>query len=230
MNTIPNSARPISRRVLIGAAASLAAPLAAAAVEAPGRLMVITGHLGNIGARLLPHYQPSWGIIGIDKKQGPEFDLSVRNPAWTRLLAGAEIVIHLAATANPAADAADIYQNNVLATCNLVEEAIKAGVRRVVFASSTNASPGRYGNPVGTYGPVTPYGASKLFGEALLENAVRENKLRCGSAVRVRWVPRPGTDTSNYPHWLQAMEWGDNAMQTHFDQAVTSVDGYSRIG
>lgn len=229
MNRVPDSAHPISRRVLIGAAASLAVPLAAAAIEVPGRLMVITGHLGNIGARLLPHYQPSWGIIGIDKKQGPEFDLSLRNPAWTRLLTGVDTVIHLAATANPTAEATDIYQNNVLATCNLVEEAIKAGVRRMVFASSTHASPGAYGNPAGTFAPVSPYGASKLFGEGLLYEAYRSVRIQA-AIVRVGWAPRPDLDTSKFPPWLQALHWDDLKLRNAFDQGVQSIDSFGRIG
>lgn len=222
----------IERRSLLLGAAAAALPISRASATEGRPKMLITGHLGNIGSRLLPHYQETWDVIGIDKKDGAEFDLGISNPAWTGRLAGVDTIIHLAATANPYADAVDIHQNNVLATTRLVHAAINFDVRHVVFASSTNASPGRYGNPVGTYGPVTPYGASKLYGEALLENAVRDGKLRSATVIRVGWVPRPDVNptASEYPHWLIALRWDDKKLRDTFDQGVDSAESFVRIG
>jgi UDP-glucose 4-epimerase len=96
----------------------------------------------------------------------------VRDPGLALAAAhGAEVVVHLAANTGVAPSVRDPRQDcevNVLGTLNYLEAARRAGVRRFVLASS--------GAPVGECDPpihenlpchpVSPYGASKLAGEA----------------------------------------------------------------
>jgi uronate dehydrogenase len=81
-----------------------------------------------------------------------------------------DMVIHLAAIADEASFD-DILAGNLTTTYSVFEAARRAGVRRVVFASSNHVT-GFYprGEPVGPDDPVRPdgfYGVSKAFGEAL---------------------------------------------------------------
>ena len=84
---------------------------------------------------------------------------------------GADVIVHLAANTgvapsveNPRADCLA----NVIGTLNYLEAARKAGVKRFVFASS-GATIGEVEPPIHeemSPHPVSPYGASKLSGEA----------------------------------------------------------------
>ncbi|WP_127573329.1 NAD-dependent epimerase/dehydratase family protein [Georgenia faecalis] len=85
-------------------------------------------------------------------------------------MAGADAVVHLAAIPSED-DFWAIRQANIDGTFRVFDAARRAGVRRVVFASSNHAV-GFYpaGDPAPVDGPVRPdgyYGLSKAFGEAL---------------------------------------------------------------
>ena len=86
-----------------------------------------------------------------------------------------ELICHLAAqmdvrksVADPATDA----QTNIIGMLNLLENGMRYGTRRVIFASTGGAVYGE-GGPIPTPetcppGPVSPYGISKLTGEHYL--------------------------------------------------------------
>jgi uronate dehydrogenase len=83
---------------------------------------------------------------------------------------GIDSIVHLAGVPREA-EWAKILPNNIAGTYNLFEAARKAGVRRVLFASSNHAI-GFYraDREVDGIAPVRPdsrYGVSKVFGEAL---------------------------------------------------------------
>ena len=103
---------------------------------------------------------------------------------------GLDAVIHLAANASPRAPWESILTNNMTATYNVYEEARRAGVSRIVFASTNHVTglyendepyrsicsghydgldPGKIPRITHTW-PIRPdslYGVSKAFGEAL---------------------------------------------------------------
>jgi len=85
---------------------------------------------------------------------------------------GRDKVVHLAAYGSVIESIADPDQNfsvNVHGTLNVLKVAVDAGVQRVVFASTGGALIGDATPPVSESSlpkPISPYGASKLCGEA----------------------------------------------------------------
>jgi UDP-glucose 4-epimerase len=111
---------------------------------------------------------------------------------------GCDVVVHLAANAGVASSVQDPRRDcliNVVGTLNCLEAARHEGVRRFVFASS--------GAPVGEVEPpiheekaphpVSPYGASKLAGEAYCSAYFRSFGLET-VALRFGNVYGPGSD------------------------------------
>ncbi|MCU1475422.1 MAG: hypothetical protein JWQ64_115 [Subtercola sp.] len=88
----------------------------------------------------------------------------------TAAAAGIDAIVHLGGKADES-DFAEILDSNIIGTYNVYEAARRAGVRRVVFASSNHVV-GFYpaGQPIDEDAPPRPdthYGASKVYGEAL---------------------------------------------------------------
>jgi len=85
---------------------------------------------------------------------------------------GMDAVVHLAAktsVVDSVKDPQEVFQVNVMGTFNLLEACRKHGVERFVFASS-NAAVGEQEPPIDERkvpAPLSPYGASKLAGEAI---------------------------------------------------------------
>jgi uronate dehydrogenase len=141
--------------------------------------VLITGAAGNIGRTLragLKGRYPSLRLLDVAPQQaaGPgeevvTLDLNDR-PATEAAMKDVDMVIHLAAIADEASFD-EILAGNLTTTYSVFETARRAGVRRVVFASSNHVT-GFYprAEPVGPDDPVRPdgfYGVSKAFGEAL---------------------------------------------------------------
>jgi nucleoside-diphosphate-sugar epimerase len=115
------------------------------------------------------------------------------------LLRGIDAVVHAAAIPEPSRNTPHtVFRNNLMGTFNLVEAAVRLGVRRFVHLSSETV-PG-YSFPerpyLPEYAPVDedhpirpqdPYALSKHFGEQLMDAAVRRSDLRCIS-IRPSWV------------------------------------------
>lgn len=141
--------------------------------------LLLTGAAGGLG-RMLRERVGAWAELvrlsdcapmapARDGEQLVQCDLADR-AAVLALLDGVDAVLHFGGI-SVEAPFAPIMQANIIGMANLYEAVHKAGVKRVVYASS-NHSIGYYQNTelVDATMPVRPdgmYGVSKCFGEAL---------------------------------------------------------------
>jgi len=121
---------------------------------------------------------------------------------------GADAVVHAAAIPEPTHNPpATVFRNNLMATFNVLEAAVRFGVGRFVNISSETV-PGFFFPerpflpdyvPVDEAHPIRPqdpYALSKHFGEQLMDAAVRRSDIRCIS-IRPCWVQHEGTYERN---------------------------------
>lgn len=92
--------------------------------------------------------------------------------AMERACAGMDAVVHMAADPRVQAPWPDILNANIIGTYNVYEAAHRAGVKKVIFASSNHATgyyekESTYTTPEMPVRPDSYYGVSKVFGEAL---------------------------------------------------------------
>jgi uronate dehydrogenase len=144
--------------------------------------VVVTGANGFVGRALCKSLVGAgYSTIGTVRTHG-RVDASTRcayaitgdidrTTNWFSCLNAADAVVHLAAQANEEAPWEKLLNDNVVSTHAVFEAARRAGVGRVVFAS-TNHVTGSYpaSMNVGPDTPVRPdglYAATKVFGEAL---------------------------------------------------------------
>lgn len=171
----------------VGLTRSPASEVAAdeAMVRSQGTAVLVTGAAGFIGRHLVSRLLAQGEeVIALDVREIPGAGTRLRTvtcdlrdrTALTAELAGCGRVVHLAATSDPRGSAgsreADV-QHGIVATWNLLEAMVAAGVPSITFASSQHV----YGPTVGTVtertGPLLPanlYGASKLACEGLLSS------------------------------------------------------------
>ncbi|MFL6164173.1 MAG: NAD-dependent epimerase/dehydratase family protein [Jatrophihabitantaceae bacterium] len=135
--------------------------------------VLLTGSQGRIGSALLARLpELGWQLRGFDRVAGADVVGELTDPAaLDRAMADVEAVIHLAGQPTEAPWPV-IRESNVEGCYQLFEAARRAGVRRLVFASSNHAA-GFTPRGTGELPPDTParpdtlYGVSKVFGEAL---------------------------------------------------------------
>jgi UDP-glucose 4-epimerase len=97
---------------------------------------------------------------------------------------GVTAIIHFAASIvvpESVSDPLGYYRNNTMNTCALLDVAIEAGVRQMIFSSTAAV----YGNAETTpvredavTAPISPYGSSKLMSEIMLHDAGKAHGLR----------------------------------------------------
>src|SRR4051812_10941564 len=122
---------------------------------------------------------------------------------------GHDAVIHAAAIPDPTRNPPHhVFRNNLMATFNVIEAAVRFGVPRVVNVSSETV-PGFFfaeRDFLPDYAPVDerhpirpqdPYALAKHFGEQLMDAATRRSDLT-GVSIRPSWVQWEG----NYSHNL----------------------------
>ena len=142
-------------------------------------MIVVTGGSGFIGTHLCERLiDDGYDVRIVDivpPKSGAKAEFvraSVLDAArLTKLLTGAEGVVHLAALIDVATSVTDPFSDfsvNAAGTINVLEAARHAGVKKVAFASSAAV----YGEPVRLpvdeehpTTPMAPYGAAKLAAE-----------------------------------------------------------------
>jgi UDP-glucose 4-epimerase len=121
---------------------------------------------------------------------------------------GIDAVVHTAAIPEPTQNPPHVvFQNNIMATFNVLEAAVRLGVQRFVNVSSETV-PGFFfpeRNFLPDYVPVDeehpirpqdPYALSKYFGELLMDAAVRRSDIRC-ITIRPSWVQHEGNYERN---------------------------------
>lgn len=117
--------------------------------------ILVTGSSGFIGSHLMEELD---NAVGYDLKNRQD----IRNPRLDRYLGDIDVVVHLAAQtsiANCWKNPVDLYSHNVLGTANVIQCAVKAGVKKILYASSASV-----------YNPsANPYAISKFMNEALFE-------------------------------------------------------------
>jgi nucleoside-diphosphate-sugar epimerase len=155
--------------------------------------VLVTGMSGLIGEVVRKQLEGKYELTALNRRDVPSvecFRADIADPdAIQPAFEGQEIVVHLAAIARGNATWEEILHHNVIGTYNVFEAARRAGVKRVVYASSGATVSGwertfPYGALVeGRYDAVPPtweklthesvtrpsglYGCSKVWGEAL---------------------------------------------------------------
>lgn len=157
-----------------------------------GQTVLVTGMSGLIGSAVRKRLESRYQLRALNRSrmegvpwhQADIADLAAIQPAFQ----GVDVVVHLAAIAGGAAPWEQVLNHNIVGTYNVFEAARRAGVKRVVYASSgatvsacerdepwASLVAGRHDRlttwPMLTHEtPVRPaalYGVSKVFGEAL---------------------------------------------------------------
>jgi nucleoside-diphosphate-sugar epimerase len=182
------------------------------------RRLLVTGLSGLIGGALRKQVEGTYALRGLNRRPVPGVDchladlgdLEAIQPAFT----GVDTVVHLGAAAGDNQTPADLLRSNVLGTYNVFEAARRAGVTRVIFASSgatiagwerepplSHVVNGRY-EEAGSWSPLTHetplrpgglYGATKVWGEALARVYADSHGMSmiCLRIGRVRAEDRP---------------------------------------
>ena len=145
-----------------------------------------------------------------ERSSGPQYrqaDLTNPGDAYA-VVRGHDAVIHAAAIPDPLHHPPHtVFQNNLMATFNVLEAAVRWGVSRFVNVSSETV-PGFFFPERGVprpYAPIDedypiqpqdPYAIAKHFGEQLMDAAVRRSDIRCTS-IRPSWVQWEGNYERN---------------------------------
>jgi UDP-glucose 4-epimerase len=150
-------------------------------------LVLVTGGAGFIGANLLRQLDAAHDVRVLDNlgrgsrdllPADREIDLvvgDIRDPDTVkRVVDGVDLIIHLAAFGSVVESVTDPVENfeiNARGTFEMLRGAADAGVERFVFASTGGAIMGDQEPPIDERSlpwPISPYGASKLCGEAYM--------------------------------------------------------------
>jgi uronate dehydrogenase len=194
------------------------------------RRVLITGAAGHIGSTLragLAGRHETYRLIDrrpiADIRADEEAiiaDLSDKE-ALARAVDGVDAMIHLAGAPDPK-DFERMYQVNVRGLFDIYEAARKAGVKRIVFAS-TNHTYGMYPVEHGMteLDPVRPdsfYGVTKVFGEAMLRYYFDKHNIESVSVRIGSFEKRP----SQQRHLSTWFSHGDTVEL--FDRALKQPD------
>ena len=112
------------------------------------RKVLITGGAGLIGSIMIERLRDKYDFSSLDVREAEGVSSLLANlddlGAITPAFEGVDTVVHLAADRSPAGSWESILKNNFVATYNVFEASKRAGVQRVIFASSNHAEGGFY--------------------------------------------------------------------------------------
>ena len=178
------------------------------------KTVLITGAAGNLGGKLRRHLEGRYDLRLLDLNPGGDraiaaADLGRWQAAWVELFRRVDVVVHLAADPTAQQTWPNVIGPNIDAVANVFQAAARAGVDRIVYASSNHVMGGYKDDPenrllttdlpprpgtryevAGEQRDSTPYGSAKLFGERLGKCYADSQGLSV-IAVRIGWV-RPG--------------------------------------
>lgn len=160
--------------------------------------MLLTGAGGYIGGLIIACLADRYDWILTDLQspadtRGLQFvPADITEMAALRpLCKQAETIVHLAAASKPDAVWQDLLQPNIVGVYNLLQAACEAGCRRVIFASSLHVVDGHPKDmqilPEMPVSPVSLYGATKAWGEAVAAFYARQKNLSA-ICLRIGWV------------------------------------------
>lgn len=160
----------------------------------PKTKVLLTGACGRIGPALVEPFKTQYDLRLFDRLPGPDDVECVvgeiqDREAMARAMDGIDVLVHMAATSDEA-PFDQLLSDNIVGLHRVLETAVAAGVRRVVFASSCHVSGGYPWEEVvageAAPHPETTYGATKAFGEALGALFSRRHKIEF-IAIRIGW-------------------------------------------
>lgn len=142
--------------------------------------ILVTGSTGFIGTSMTGNFARNYSFVTLNPIDHSR--INVLNREELNDLEKVETIIHLAAKtsiSNSITNPYEVYYTNVLGTLNILDYAIRKGVKNII-----NLSTFVYGNP--KYLPIdenhpvdphSPYNKSKLISEALCEFYSKDNDL-----------------------------------------------------
>ncbi|MDA0182954.1 NAD(P)-dependent oxidoreductase [Solirubrobacter phytolaccae] len=196
--------------------------------------ILVTGALGKVGAATV-HELLSAGhkVTGCDLAppvyEGGDFgahyvqaDLTDAGDAFA-VVRGIDAVIHCAALPEPTRNPSHtVFHNNVMATFNVAEAAVRMGVDRVVHVSSETVSGMAFAErpfhaavaPIDESlenRPQDPYALAKVFGEQLMDAMVARSDVTAVS-IRPSWVQWEGNYERSLKPWLSDPLGGEGSV------------------
>jgi nucleoside-diphosphate-sugar epimerase len=181
---------------------------------AESRTVLVTGSAGRIGQAVVRELKArGHAVRGLDRIPTPGLagalvgDIT-DGAAVRRAAAGADALVHLAATPDDDDFLTQLLPNNIVGVYHVLEAAREAGVRRVVLASSGQVVWWqRFSGPlpIGTDAAPTPrgwYAATKVFQEAAGRAYAEAHGLSV-IAARLGWCPRNRAHVEE----LRSVEW-----------------------
>jgi UDP-glucose 4-epimerase len=200
--------------------------------------ILVTGSRGKVGAATVTALADAGHDVTACDLGPPEFergggpvykraDLTAAGDAFA-VVRGHDAVIHAAAIPDPQHHPAHVvFANNLQATFNTLEAAVRFGVPRFVNVSSETV-PGFFFPERGwlpEYAPIDedhpirpqdPYALTKHFGEQLMDAAIRRSDIRCIS-IRPSWVQWEGNYERNLGPHLRDPDEPSAAFWTYID-------------
>ncbi len=171
-----------------------------------GMRVLITGSSGHLGEALVRVLgSEGFDVVGLDAVESPYTSVVgsiVDRACVRRCVEGLDAVLHAATLHKPHVGShsrREFVDTNVIGTLNLLEEAVAAGVGRLVFTSTTSAfgralvpppdAPAAWITEEITPEPRNVYGATKTAAEDLCELVHRDHDLACVILRTSRFFP-----------------------------------------